>query len=1026
MTQRRTIRLFGALTLASSLTWWALLPATALAADSPTVTPGSVTLTSPTTQGTVGGVATFSASAQDLNGTPEYQWWVEMPTGQWVDAQNYSPRATFTLSTPSAGDYLVAVDVLDQSQVARGDWGAVQTTLAQGIFVDSAVTVTGEPTGPVAAGTSVTVTAHAVNIYDPLYQFWVESPEGTWTQSGAYAPDGTYTFTAGASGTYRMVAYAKSPLAANNLTGALMSPVSSWGVYGQASRVVVAAAESTLVADGVAADPLTVTVEDGTGVRVADYAGTVTLSASAPVFSGQTSTTVALASGSGTVALTVPPADVGSVTITPDGLLPEADGVGGMSTESQAANITYTGTAVTARAPVGSGLALSAAVGTLNADQATGDVVTVTLTDAAGVPVAATAPQYVTLTATGAGTFSNGLPTEVVQIAAGRSSTTATVWSQRGVPGSITVTAASTGLTAAVPLELTSYLLSAPSALVIESQNGTSPTGFSYTLYTVTLVDSQGQRITSGSGASGSLTISDNIARESGDAIYEQNPQLDYWDGTGLTNGQPTGAATATDAQATVANPTVLTGQLVAGQFQFAVENTVEGPAPVTITAAANGLSAQALYAFRAGPATYAVVSGLNAVGIEHTATVPGTTVSVTAQLTDVYGNPVPAADQPLWFVLYGSYKASAPVAELPNGATGMGNVENQNGDYGEDAYMATTNVAGQATITVTVPAHAPTQDGAITVDGKQYLAGLYDFFDVGVAAAAQVVDGVPYPSENSGNTEAGLAAYTPEYVLVAPSHAVASFGAPTGTTADSSVAWPTGVSSARFSAGTSVGLTLPALNIEGASVYAASTDLWNYYGSYDGGDYGLGFEEFILRSSNPAVAFPGGSDVVRIAPGEWGLPYGVNNGSTFYGSLYLEDLQLGQAGSATVTVTAAGVPGNPSATLHVTVLPGPSIGSAAIEYDGMPITANNPVFLQSNRPVELSVVNVDAGGDPVPVSVATVVTLPGAPDGGQWETTDSGSPTTQVTIPAGATATSVWLVAGTGGVVSTIPDGSD
>jgi len=134
----------------------------------------------------------------------------------------------------------------------------------------------------------------------------------------------------------------------------------------------------------------------------------------------------------------------------------------------------------------------------------------------------------------------------------------------------------------------------------------------------------------------------------------------------------------------------------------------------------------------------------------------------------------------------------------------------------------------------------------------------------------------------------------------------------------------------------------------------------------------------------------------------------------------------LGQAGSATVTVTAAGVPGNPSATLHVTVLPGPSIGSAAIEYDGMPITANNPVFLQSNRPVELSVVNVDAGGDPVPVSVATVVTLPGAPDGGQWETTDSGSPTTQVTIPAGATATSVWLVAGTGGVVSTIPDGSD
>lgn len=174
------------LTLASSLAWMSILPATAVFAQSgPMVTPGSVTLSGPTTS-TLNGSATFSASAQDPNGTAEYQFWVEEPNGQWMDAQNYSTSNTFTLSTPSAGDYLVAVDVMDKTEVAAGQWNLAQTTLSDGVFVDSSVTVTSNATGSVAKGTPITLTATASNIYDPVYQFWVETPSGEWMQSGNY------------------------------------------------------------------------------------------------------------------------------------------------------------------------------------------------------------------------------------------------------------------------------------------------------------------------------------------------------------------------------------------------------------------------------------------------------------------------------------------------------------------------------------------------------------------------------------------------------------------------------------------------------------------------------------------------------------------------------------------------------------------------------------------------------------------------------------------------------------------------
>ena len=206
MASARNRKVFAGLTMASSLAWMSILPATAVfAASTPTVTPGSVTLSGPIHP--MNGSATFTASASDPNGTAEYQFWVESPTGRWTDMQNYSTNSTFTLQTPTPGDYLVAVEVMDKAQVAAGDWSLAQTTLPDAVFNDSTLSVLSNASGEVAKGQTVTLTATATNVFSPLYQFWYQEPDGTWVQSGNYQSRNTLTFTASQAGTYKYVAY---------------------------------------------------------------------------------------------------------------------------------------------------------------------------------------------------------------------------------------------------------------------------------------------------------------------------------------------------------------------------------------------------------------------------------------------------------------------------------------------------------------------------------------------------------------------------------------------------------------------------------------------------------------------------------------------------------------------------------------------------------------------------------------------------------------------------------------------------
>lgn len=211
---------YAALGAAATLASTAMLAGLAHAATAP----GEVTLTGSTIVATAGSNVTFTAQAIGLT-NPEYQFWVEMPDGTWVDAQNYSSTSAFVLKDVQSGNYLVVADAMTSSEIVAGQWSQAVGSLADGVFVNATDTLSLSTSNP-PPGATVTATASATNIFDPLYQFWYETPDGTWHQSGAYSSANTFTIPAFTEqGAFKVVAYAKSPLAVNDGEGALISNV---------------------------------------------------------------------------------------------------------------------------------------------------------------------------------------------------------------------------------------------------------------------------------------------------------------------------------------------------------------------------------------------------------------------------------------------------------------------------------------------------------------------------------------------------------------------------------------------------------------------------------------------------------------------------------------------------------------------------------------------------------------------------------------------------------------------------------
>lgn len=162
----------------------------------------------------------IQATATD-SGKPEYQFWIHNSTG-WHMVQNYSANSSLDLTSLKAGSYAVAVYSLDASQVANRAWNQAYSHTVV-VNVGSKVSMT---TGSAAAGGSLSLTAQATGLTNAQYQFWYETPSGTWIASGNYSSQASFSIPSLTAGTYHLVVYAKDPYAPSTAQYAVVSHAS--------------------------------------------------------------------------------------------------------------------------------------------------------------------------------------------------------------------------------------------------------------------------------------------------------------------------------------------------------------------------------------------------------------------------------------------------------------------------------------------------------------------------------------------------------------------------------------------------------------------------------------------------------------------------------------------------------------------------------------------------------------------------------------------------------------------------------
>ena len=121
-------------------------------------------------------------------------------------------------------------------------------------------------------------------------------------------------------------------------------------------------------------------------------------------------------------------------------------------------------------------------------------------------------------------------------------------------------------------------------------------------------------------------------------------------------------------------------------------------------------------------------------------------------------------------------------------------------------------------------------------------------------------------------------------------------------------------------------------------------------------------------------------------------------------------------AGTATITVKDLSNPSVPVLTETLSVTP--STQSAEwVEYQGQQVSTSNPLTVSANTPVALTVANVDAAGNLLPVTSTQAGTNSyitvnlSDTNGGAYTLVPGGAPVTSVEIPVGQTSVTVYYV---------------
>ncbi|MHB1682719.1 MAG: S-layer homology domain-containing protein [Bacilli bacterium] len=452
--------------------------------------------------------------------------------------------------------------------------------------------------------------------------------------------------------------------------------------YDQAAAVDLSAASSSLVANGQETDAITATVVGITGQPVTNFNGTVNL---APLQYGDyvdpaTGSEITVATFThGVATFAIKAGTTGSVadTIALSGLTSTND-------QPVASAVNYGSTTVNYAWPTANTIALTPATASVSSNQATEDQVNASISDASGVTLTSGVgvPVLATFSLSGPGSFSaNGAPvTTMSGYLIPGSSTVLPVWSIPGQTGAITVQAAAAGLASqtvtlsAVQTGPPESFTLTPSAGVVNAvgnaQEPTLPEGSPFTVYTVQLVDAQGNPVVPASNDA--LTISDNTATVGGSLAYYA-----------VQNGQPSGTESAAAA---ISDTT--------GQAQFAVVNTQTGAANPTITVTDTlGISKTATFTYSVGTPAYALFPADTLANLTAAASnvEAGQTPTYAIQLQDVNGNNLSTSGQSVAFFFVGKNTANATI----DGSSSW---------TARTPYTTTTTPDGQTVVTVSVP----------------------------------------------------------------------------------------------------------------------------------------------------------------------------------------------------------------------------------------------------------------------------------------------------------------------------------
>lgn len=163
---------------------------------------------------------------------PVYQYWWLPPGGSWQSSGAYQDLPNYYVNADLNGDWQFTVYARDASAPSGEDaqqrayYEAKSNTITMTVSnavnpttyphtASGSVTVTNAPSFT-SEGSSITLIAQASGITNPVYQFWVETPSGTWSSNGAYTSSRSYTVHFNTPGTWHLLVYARPASAPSN------------------------------------------------------------------------------------------------------------------------------------------------------------------------------------------------------------------------------------------------------------------------------------------------------------------------------------------------------------------------------------------------------------------------------------------------------------------------------------------------------------------------------------------------------------------------------------------------------------------------------------------------------------------------------------------------------------------------------------------------------------------------------------------------------------------------------------------